>query len=154
MTSPNLIKLVSWDFYGTILASGHGGETSDVEELEQYKLRPGVLEALELIKSKKILQITSSDGNSENIKNILKNSFNINWDYYFDDMYPLTMIPKDYSNILYMYDLKPENLLVIGDRYDYDIKLAKEQGCSTLHVPEEKHKENPFPIKELEKLIS
>jgi len=128
------IKLVSWDVYGTIISTG-GDETSDVEELEKLRLREGALEALIYVRSKGITQITSSDGDLENLKNNLKEA-GIIWTDFFDSLYKMTPLePKDFSNIFKIYKIKPNNLLVIGDSYDIDIDYAKRQGCYTLYVP-------------------
>lgn len=146
------IKLVSWDVYGTIIASGNN-ETSDVTELEKSRARPRALEALMAIRSKGITQITSSDGDLGNLKNSLKN-IGINWKDYFDDLYKMPPgEQKDFSYIIQEYQIKPENLLVIGDNYDIDLSLAKEKGCQILYVLEKKFGDNSIPIDEIVRMI-
>lgn len=140
------IKLVSWDVYGTIISTGRD-ETSDVEELEKLRLREGALEALSYIKSKGILQITSSDGHLGNLKNNLKEA-GINWTDFFEDLYKMNYNQlKDFSHIIQVYNIKPEELLVIGDNYDIDIRLAELHGCRTLWVPDYERKINLEDIK-------
>jgi FMN phosphatase YigB (HAD superfamily) len=147
------IKLVSWDVYGTLIVTGNN-ETSDVEELEYLKARSGALEALSEINSRKITQITSSDGDLENLKDNLK-EVGINWRDFFDDLYKMIpWRPKDFSEIIKNYQIKPENLLVIGDSYTLDIAHAKKQGCQTLWVPESsKYKNNYLDIQKIKDFL-
>ena len=129
------IKLVAWDVYGTLIATTNT-ETSDVKELEHLRARPGALESLSEINSRKILQCTCSDGDLENLKKNLKEA-GIDWTEFFDDLYKMTPFEqKDFSVIINKYQINPKNLLVIGDNYDLDLALAKKQGCQTLWVPE------------------
>ncbi|MGV8151950.1 MAG: HAD family hydrolase [Candidatus Nanoarchaeia archaeon] len=145
------IKLVAWDVYGTLIESS-GDETKDVPELEKSRLRPNALEALALINSKKILQVTSSDAPNDYVKLSLEKQ-GINWTDYFNGIYNLTSIPKDYTNILEKYNIKPENLLVIGDNKYYDLSRAKEQGCQILWVPENEVGFSELPLEEIEKIL-
>jgi len=147
------IKLVSWDVYGTLIATGND-ETSDVEELESLRARPGALEALSEIKSRKIIQCTCSDGDLENLKKNLKEA-RIDYIDFFDDLYKMTpWEPKDFSYIIQNYQIKPENLLVIGDNHDIDIVHAKVQGCQTFWVPElNKHRNNPLDVEKIKRFL-
>ena len=146
------IKLISWDVYGTIIASGND-ETSDVEEQEKSRARPRALEAIMAIRSRGISQITSSDSDLKNLKASLK-GIGIAWQDYFDDLYQMVPgQPKDFSQIIQRYNIQPENLLVIGDREYFDINLAKKQGCAVLHVPEERSSDNPIPVEEILKML-
>lgn len=146
------IKLVSWDVYGTLIASGNN-EVSDVEEMEKIRLRPGVLEILTELNSQKITQCTCSDGNLTELKKNLV-SVGINWLDFFYDLYQMPRGElKDFSYIIEFHRINSENLLVIGDNYDYDLMLAKKQGCKILHVPERENFLTPFPVNELIDLI-
>lgn len=147
------IKLVAWDVYGTLIATGND-ETSDVEELEYLRARPGALDVLSEIKSRNITQCTCSDGDLGNLKSNLK-EVGINYRDFFDNLYKMTPgKPKDFSYIIKEYQIKPENLLVIGDSYALDITHAKEQGCQTLWVPESnKYGSNPLDIKKIKELL-
>ena len=142
------IKVVAWDVYGTIISSG-GGKTS-----RESRTRPGALEALTVIKSRGINQCTCSDGNLGTLKKDLQEG-GITWKDFFYDLY--STIPfeqKDFSYILEVCRLEPNNLLVIGDNEDLDLTLAREQGCQTFHVPEKyKHQENPLDVQGILKLL-
>lgn len=152
MENSQKINLVAWDVYGTLIATGNT-ETSDVEELEHLRARPGALEALSEISSRKIMQITSSDGDLNNLKRNLKEA-GIGWTDFFDDLCKMTPgQPKDFSHIIDKYKIKPENLLVIGDNYNLDIALAKNQGCQTLWVPESKIHTTPLNVDKIKELL-
>lgn len=131
------IKLVAWDVYGTIISSY-------VDNLNRRILRPDVLDLIQLINSCKIPQVTSSDGK---IEKILQSFSDLGVKpEYFDKMYK--MVPgqeKDYAQILTDYNVKPENLLVVGNNYKVDIKPAKELGCQTLFTPEDSPRKK-FPV--------
>jgi len=142
------IKLVAWDVYGTIIAD-YKDETTDNEESNRLELRPGALEALTEINSRKILQCTCSDGHLGNLKNNLKEA-GITWLDYFIDLYKMNPgEQKDFSDIIEEYKIKSENLLVIGDNHDIDIALAKKQGCKTLWVP----KKDTLDVKNILELL-
>ena len=146
------IKIVSWDVYGTLVAT-HYDESTDCGDIP-LKPRPGALEILTQIKSRGITQCTCSDGHLGNLKNNLKEA-GINWTEFFNDLYKMEpFIQKDFSNIIEQYSIRPNQLLVIGDNYGIDIALAKKQGCQTLHVPETKEfGRNPLDIQEITKLL-
>ena len=151
-------NLVLWDVYGTLIAT-HYDESTDCGDIP-LKLRPGALEILSEINSRKISQATISDGDLGNLKNNFK-EVGIDWINYFDDLYQMTpWQPKDISYIIEDYNklfdckIKPENVLVIGDNYEIDIKLAKEQGCQTIHTIELiKYGLNPLPIDKIREMI-
>ena len=134
------VKLVAWDVYGTIIASVYkNSRTNDLQ------LRPGALEALTQIRTKGIEQITCSDGNLENLKDNFK-EVGIEWREFFEDLYLMTWgRPKDFSYILATHGLKPSQLLIIGNNYELDIRLANQQRCKTIYIPE-KYKNKPTPI--------
>ncbi|MFA7707888.1 MAG: HAD family hydrolase [Candidatus Pacearchaeota archaeon] len=128
------IKLVAWDVYETIIAPHLDDDI--------IRLRQGSLELLTQIKSKNILQCTCSDGDLTNLKNNLKEA-GINWQDYFIDLYKMSYGErKDFSYIVEANKIKFNELLVIGDDYNLDIELAKEQGCKTIWVPEIKEKQS------------
>ncbi len=146
------IKVISWDVYGTLIAT-HYDKSTDCGDIP-LKLRPSALEILTEIKSRQIIQCTCSDGHLENLKNNLREA-GINWTDFFDDLYKMEPFQqKDFSYIIENYNIRPENLLVVGDNYDIDISLAKRQGCKTLHVPEkEEFKKNPLDTSKILELL-
>ena len=145
------IKLVSWDVYGTLIAT-HYDESTDCGDIP-LRLRPGALEVLSEIKLRGITQCTSSDGHLGNLKTNLKEA-GVEWTNFFYDLYKMGPYQqKDFSYIMEAHQIKPKNLLVIGDNYDIDIALAKKQGCITLHVPEENFKPNPLNVIAILKLL-
>ena len=126
--------------------------------MELHRLRENSLEALTKIDSKKIDQITISDGDLENVKNYLKEAGINNWNDYFFDLYPMVKGEQkdilnmlDYYKEVFEFKFNPKKVLVIGDNYDIDIALAKKQGCQTLHTPQkDKNKIRiPFPVDEI-----
>jgi len=146
------IKIVSWDVYGTLIAT-HYDESTDYENIP-LKPRPGALEILAKIKSRGIIQCTCSDGDTEKIKNNLKEA-GICWTKFFSNLYKMEpFLQKNFSHIIEQYAINPNELLVIGDNYDIDISLAKKQGCQTLHSPGIKeHGKNPLDIEKIIKLL-
>jgi FMN phosphatase YigB (HAD superfamily) len=147
-----IINLVCWDVYGTLVET-RNDETSDVDESQLSKPRAGALEIISEIDSRGINQMTISDRNMAELTRTLKEA-KIN-PRFFGEFYE--MIPhqqKDMSYVIQRYGLKPQNLLVIGDNYDIDIALAKEQGCQTLWTPENKLRTQPLPIEEIKRLIA
>lgn len=152
------IKLVAWDVYGTIIDS-YNDESSDVPN--PLKLRPGALEILSEIKSRKIEQITISDGDLGNLKKYLGEAGITNWNDYFFDLYSMTKGRlKDIVNMFDYYKenfgwkFNPETTLVIRDNYGIDIELAKKQGCKTIHVPILKeYGVNSLPVNEIKKFF-
>lgn len=120
------IKLVAWDVYGTIISSY-------VRSPDKRELRPNALELIETFRSYGIPQVTSSDADTERIKDLF-NELGVDQKY-FDRMYKMTPGQKDYSPIKLDYNLNPKNILVIGNSPG-DITPAKKLGCQTLFVPE------------------
>jgi len=140
------IKIVSWDVYGTLIRS------CDDEKMPEA--RPGALEILAEIKSRGIIQCTSSDGNIKNLRS------NLGWagietEEFFDQLYKMPRgEKKDFSGIIEHYGISPNKLLVIGDNYNIDISLAKEQGCQTFHTPEPiKCRQNQLDVETILKII-
>jgi FMN phosphatase YigB (HAD superfamily) len=148
------IKVVSWDVYATLIAT-HYDECTDCGDIP-LRARPNALEALSEIKSRGISQCTCSDGNLKNLKRSL-GEVGIDWEVFFDYLYPMDPSPnvqKDFSRLIELYNIKPEEMLVIGDNYDIDIIPAREQGCRALHVPEEKEFGiNPLDLEAIRKLL-
>jgi len=152
-----IIKLVAWDVYGTLIAN-YSNETSDCNEKgNPLKLRPNALELLNHIKSKDIHQCIISDGDLGNLKKAFEEVKIHPWSDYFYDLYPMEpWKPKDLSYIIKDYEkyfkdkIQHENVLVIGDNYEMDIKFARGQGCRVFHVPEtRKYKVNPLPVEDI-----
>ena len=149
------IKLVAWDAYGTIIATNYPPRNN--KKSNPLVARPGALELLSEIKLRDIFQCTCSDGNLKNLKDNLEEIGIKKWGEFFEDLY--LMPPCQEKDFTYIFEeefeIKPENLLVIGDNYEIDIKLAKQQGCQTLWVPEEhKFKPNPLDVNKILKLIA
>jgi len=73
---------------------------------------------------------------------------------YFDEFFKMerkgkdfTHEPKDFTPIIKHYNLIPQELIVIGDRYERDITPALNMGCKAILVPEYCMKEdNDFDI--------
>jgi FMN phosphatase YigB (HAD superfamily) len=128
-----MIKVVSWDVYGTLIATRLDEETDCGSE--PLRPRNKVLETLEEIKRKGIIQCTCSDGDLKNLRCNLKEA-EIPREY-FDDLYLMRwQWPKDFSIIIQTYKINPAELLIVGDNYEMDIQPAIEQGCQALWVPE------------------
>jgi FMN phosphatase YigB (HAD superfamily) len=141
------IKLVAWDVYGTIIKSGFCDD-------ERVFPRPGAIETLAEISSAGIEQCTCSDGNLENLKNNLK-EIGVDWMDFFIDLYKFTPYQqKDFGYVIEANGLIPENLLVIGDNYEIDLRLAERMGCNVFHVPEVNTRgDNPIDTKEIIKRL-
>ena len=138
-TNNRKIKVISWDVYGTLIAS-RNDELSDCGDAP-LQPRVGVLETLEKVKLKNLIQCTSSDGDLKNLQENLTEA-GISLDY-FDDFFKMEPgCPKDYFCVLDIYGISPEELLVVGDSYQIDTLSALEQGCQAIWVPESNPK-NP-----------
>lgn len=149
------IKLVAWDVYGTIIATNYPVRNNKKSNL--LVVRPGALELLSEIKSRGIYQCTCSDGDLEILKKNLEEIGIKKWGDFFEDLYLMPPCQeKDFTYIIEEeFEIKPKNLLVIGDNYEIDINLAKQQGCQTLWAPEKhKFKPNPLDVDKILKLIS
>jgi len=127
-------RIIALDIYGTIL------ESDDYEN--EMPVREGFEEFVKRAKDSDLTLVTSSDEPTYQIKEHLELAFRksrfkpkptLNL---FDRFYQLTTIPKDFSQIIEDYRIKPEQLFVIGDQYLKDIEGAKALGCLILHVPE------------------
>ncbi len=129
------VKVVAWDVYQTIVAP-YCEEVRDDMDDEPLRIRQGVREGLEYFDSKSVFQVTCSDCDSENVKRDLKTLEVLG---YFLDFFPMTpYFPKDFTGIRDFFGVNFQDLLVIGDNYDLDIVLAKQQGCKTIHLPLDK----------------
>ncbi len=95
------------------------------------------MEALTELKNREIVQCTCSDGDLVELrKNLQEAGIDIS---FFNDLFRMEpWQQKEFNFILEVYGLEntPKDLLVIGNNYDIDIAFAKQQGCSTLWVPE------------------
>lgn len=121
------IKVIALDVYGTILA------TEDHEN--SLRPRKGFFELVGICKRRGVALVTSSDNTVDLTKIDLMTS-KVPLEI-FDGFYPMKPgVPKDFSGIIKHYKIKPEELLVIGDKPYIDIALAKEIGCHTALVPE------------------
>jgi len=137
-------KVVSFDVYGTMLPT----------EGEQIK-RKGLDLILKRCQEKDLILCTCSDANTKELLEDFKKA-GLNPEY-FDEYFKMERkgekfyeLPKDFIPILKHYDLYPQELLVIGDRTNRDIKPAQELGCKTILVPEYKiAKYNNFDLNNL-----
>ncbi|GEM_PF-5177252 len=128
------IQLVCWDVHGTLIAP-HNDEVRDDVDSEPLRLRDGALECLAYLRSKDITQVTCSDSDLGNLKRDLK-KVGIETGF-FNDLFQMPPHqPKDFTYIKEEYGKEFGDILVIGDNYGIDLKLAAQQGCRTLHVPE------------------
>jgi len=121
------IKVIAFDVYGTILA------TEDPDN--NLRARKGFFDIVATCKELRVILVTASDNSVDLTKiDLTESSVPVE---IFDDFYPMEKgIPKDFSKIIEVYGIEPEELLVIGDKPDIDIALAKEMGCHTALVPE------------------
>lgn len=130
-----ITKAVALDIYGTCLPTYRENEA-----------RKGLEYFLSTCKSNRLILCTSSDGKTKDVKHDLLKA-EINPDY-FDKFFKMqrqkgdfTKQPKDFTSILKYYDIYPEELTVIDDRFERGIKPARELGCNTIWVPEYKRPE-------------
>ena len=135
-----MIKVIALDIYGTILAS------DDVENL--LPPRKGFSELVKKCKNKNIKIITASDSDITNLKIDLKES-RIDLSI-FNNFYELKTIPKNFKWILDDYNILPQELLVIGDREDIDIKGAKRINAKYCLVPEYRIKGEEFDLSKID----
>ncbi len=120
------VKVIAFDVYGTILCS---------EDPENCMMpRTGFLEFSEKCILKGIRLVTSSDNQYWLTKNDLSESgvpLRI-----FTDHYQMEKgQPKYFGHIIDFFSILPEELYVFGDRLDYDVEPALEQGCQATLVP-------------------
>ena len=124
------IKIIAWDVYGTILP------TKGV----QIK-RKGLDALLQKCKDQDLILCTCSDANTHEVLEDFKEA---GLDpTYFNKYFEMERkgkrfykLPKDFIPILKYYNLNPEELLVIGDKIQRDIKPAQNLGCKAILVPE------------------
>ena len=125
------VKVVCWDVYSTII-SPYCDEVRDDLDDEPLILRKGVKDCLDYFDSR-VFQVTCSDCSTDNVHRDLNILGVLGYFDAFFHMIPY--VPKDFSCVKNYFNLDFKNLLIIGDNYDIDIKLAKEQGCRILHIP-------------------
>jgi hypothetical protein len=127
-------KVIALDVYGTFLNTG------DAENC--LPPRTGFEIFVQKCQSLNLKLVTASDANLPNLMIDLEETFKNSRREpkltleIFDGFYRLTTIPKDFSNIISVYALQPQELFVIGDTYNKDIRGAESLGCSTLLVEE------------------
>lgn len=122
-------KLIALDIYGTVL---HSHDTEN-----RVPPREGLLNFLLQARQKGIGVITYSDADLRNLKIDLKDSgVDISL---FDDFYYMDTqggsCPKDPDVVLRDFNLRPDQLLVIGNDEYLDLSFARAKGCKTLLVP-------------------
>ena len=78
--------------------------------------------------------MTSSDNGTELVKIDLATS-GVDLEIFSRHFRMVKGQPKDFSTIISHFDIRPEELLVFGDRLDLDIEPALKQGCQAIQVP-------------------
>ncbi len=138
------IKVVALDIYGTVLAF------DDREFL--FPPRKGIEDFLDYCQDREIKVVTSSDGDTDDVKRNLSMSFNVKIEAIkepekraemekrlnirrFDAFFKLDQGKKDFSIILGHYDIIPSNLLVIGDNPFKDVYSALTFGANAILCP-------------------
>lgn len=139
------IKVVALDVYGTILAC------DDCD----YSCAPraGLADFLDKCRDRGIIVVTCSDCFSANVRNDLEMAFKLVIERLltpqerqemrsrlclgrFAEFFQLDQaLTKDFSVIIGRYDIRPEELLVVGDNYDKDIVGALVVGANAIHCP-------------------
>ena len=122
----NKSKILAFDVYGTILM------TNDPENC--VPAREGFIEFAEYCLKKGKILVTSSDNGTGLVKIDLSESgvaLGI-----FSNHFRMTKgKAKDFTPIIAHYGISPEELLVFGDRLDFDIAPALAQGCRAIPIP-------------------
>ncbi|MEI6849993.1 MAG: HAD family hydrolase [archaeon] len=108
------IKVIALDIWGTVLPS----DDADKE----LRPRNGIESFLEECERRKIKVVSASDAPIETVR-IDMVDYGINIER-FDRFYQLKMVPKNFSQIISDYGIKPRELLVIGDTPGKDIEGA------------------------------
>ncbi len=119
-------KVIALDVYGTILCS--------LDPENCMIPRTGFLEFAEKCILKGIRLVTSSDNQIWLTRNDLMESgvpLGLFTDHYQMEKWQ----PKYFGHIIVFFGILPEELHVFGDRPEYDIQPALEQGCKATLVP-------------------
>jgi FMN phosphatase YigB (HAD superfamily) len=128
-----MIKVVGLDIYGTILASDdHDNEMPPRKGIEYF---------FDYCSSQGIHIASTSDAHTDNLKIDLETCFerypdrrmSLDRFHYFVKMNGNG--PKDFRFVLAFYQIKPRELLVIGDGPNADIRGAVIAGAHSLLVP-------------------
>jgi len=121
------IKVIAFDVYGTILMS------DDPENC--VPAREGFIEFAEKCIQNGIKLVTSSDNGTELVKiDLIESGVPL---YLFSNHFRMAKgKPKNFGPIIERFNIKPEELLVFGDRQDLDIDPALEQNCMAHIVPQ------------------
>lgn len=125
-----ITRAIALDIYGTVLAS------EDPENA--MPVRRGFKEFVSFVRQHQIALISTSDSYITNLKIDLEIPLKrVGLDLsIFNDFFQLKTTPKNYTEVIRMYNLNSEKLFVIGDSFDKDITGAINLGCNYLHVPE------------------
>jgi FMN phosphatase YigB (HAD superfamily) len=121
-----MIKVIAFDVYRTILCS------EDPENC--MGPRTGFLEFSEKCIFKGVRLVTSSDNQLWHTKNDLNES-GVPLGLFTDHYQMEKSQPKYFGFIIDFFAILPEELYVFGDRLDYDIEPALDQGCQATLVP-------------------
>lgn len=125
------IKVVALDIYGTVLnADDHDSE---------YPPRRGLSQFIDECDRRGIAVVTSSDDYTNSVKMNLGVAFEVAGDKSlhlarFSGFFQLYGM-KDFSVILEHFNITGDQLLVIGDNFDADIRGAREAGAKAIHCP-------------------
>ncbi len=142
------VKIVALDIYGTILAS------NDYEN--NFQVRNGLKQFFQHCENKDARVVSASDSllARSDISELIKNRPWEDLGYLqkgFYDHYCLQSNPKEFRLIIRNENIKPSELLVIGDNYQKDIKGAKSINAKYIHVPEYKTtSKDPFDFSKID----
>lgn len=137
-------KVIAFDVYGTILCADDSENAMPV--------RQGFANFVWRAKKSAIRVVTSSDANLDLLKLDLlatsKNRAPYGLDI-FDGFFRLEMRPKNYTEILRYFSIKPDELMIIGDQPENDFAGAPTDSIKLL-VPKYQMSNDRFDFSDLE----
>ena len=110
------IRVIAFDIYGTVLCE------DDPENAMPPRL--GFVDFVRLAKEQRIKLTSTSDADITNLLLDLSATFGGRAPFgpeIFDRFYRLAMKPKDYSELLVDFAIRPDELMVIGNSEDKDL---------------------------------
>ncbi len=132
-----MVKVVIFDYGHTLLNN------------EQETLYPGALSVLEFLDQKGLKIALVSGTNKEELRRAQLNEFGI-FPYFKHIDFISHDGTKDFTPILKLFEVKAEEVLVVGDRITSEITEAKKLGMKTCRVLKGPEK-NLIPQNDLEK---
>jgi len=142
------IRVISFDVYGTILCSG--------DHENAMPPRQGFTEFILRAKNLGIKTVTSSDADLDNLHLDLSATFQGRVPFgieVFDAFFQLSMRPKNYNEIIESFNIKPEELMIIGDNPINDFEGAPIHSTKFLIPPYQDGKDR-FSFSELLHLLN